>query len=191
MKKSSSITQLLVPLIFLVCSIFSITEATAQVPQIDMKLLEELEKKEGYVCPPCGHDCLKTIFEKAGACGACGMQLADIKSVVKQLRKQPAEPPSRIARKKVAILIFDGVQIIDFTGPYEVFVSGRSGYEVYTVAKRMETITTNGDLSVNPTYNFENCPEPDILLVPGGQVLATQSDPVVLQWLRETTCYNG
>jgi len=51
MKKSSSIVQLLIPLMFLVCSIFSITEATAQVPQIDLKLLEELEKKEGYVCP--------------------------------------------------------------------------------------------------------------------------------------------
>ena len=183
MKKSSSIAQLLIPLMFLVCSTFSITEATAQVPQIDLKLLEELEKKEGYVCPPCGHDCLKTIFEKAGACGACGMQLADIKSVVLQLRKQPAEPPSRIDRKKVAILIFDGVQIIDFTGPYEVFIST---YEVYTVAKSLKAISTNGELSVNPAYNFENCPEPDILLIPGGQVLKTQSDPVVLQWLRET-----
>ena len=45
MKKSSSIAQLLIPLIFLVGSIFSITEATAQAPQIDLKLLEELEKK--------------------------------------------------------------------------------------------------------------------------------------------------
>jgi len=182
-KKSNSIAQFLMPLIFLVCSIFSITEAFGQAPQTNAKVLEELEKKEGYVCPPCGHDCLKTIFEKAGACGACGMQLADIKSVVKQLRKQPAEPPSRIDRKKVAILIFDGVQIIDFTGPYEVFVST---YEVYTVAKSLEAISTNGELSVNPAYNFENCPEPDILLIPGGQVFKTQSDPVVLQWLRET-----
>lgn len=173
------------PLAFLVCSIFSIPEATVQVPQIDMKLLEELEKKEGYVCPPCGHDCLKTIFEKPGSCGACGMPLADIKSVVKQLRNQPSEPPSKIDRKKVAILIFDGVQIIDFTGPYEVFTAKHT-YEVYTVAKNLESILTHGDLSINPKYNFKNFPEPDILLVPGGHVLDTQDDPVVQQWLRET-----
>ncbi len=117
----------------MLCSIFSITEAFGQAPQTDVKVLEELEKKEGYVCPPCGHDCLKTIFEKAGACGACGMQLADIKSVVQGLRKQLSETPANSAKKKVAVLIFDGVQIIDFAGPYEVFTAKHT-YEVYTVA---------------------------------------------------------
>ncbi len=183
MRKSNHIYYLVILLTFFVCSTFSITETTAQVTEVDKSVLEELEKKEGYVCPPCGHNCLKTVFEKPGACDACGMQLAEIKSVVKRLRNQPSGLPSSVDRKKVAILIFDGVQIIDFTGPYEVFTSA---YEVYTVAKSLETISTNGELSVNPAYNFENFPEPDILLVPGGQVLQTQNDPVVQQWLQET-----
>ena len=87
MKKSNSIAQFLIPLAFLICSMFLVAEASGQAPQTDVKVLEELEKKEGYVCPPCGHDCLQTIFKQAGTCGACGMQLADIKSVVDGLRK--------------------------------------------------------------------------------------------------------
>ncbi len=49
------------------------------------------------------------------------------------------ERPERI-RKKVAILIFDGVQIIDYTGPYEVF--GHANWEVYTVADKPDMIKT-------------------------------------------------
>lgn len=45
-----------------VCSTFSITETTAQVTEADKSALEELEKKEGYVCLPCGHNCLKPFL---------------------------------------------------------------------------------------------------------------------------------
>ncbi len=184
MRKSDRTCVFLIPLTFFICFTFSIPEGAAQVRGIEESVLEDLEKKGGYVCPPCGHDCLKTVFEKPGACSVCGMQLGDIKSVVNRLRNQPSGSPASGDRKKVAILIFDGVQIIDFAGPYEVFAAG---YEVYTVAKSRKTIMTNGELSVNPAYDFENFPKPDILLVPGGQVLETQEDPVVQQWLRETT----
>jgi putative intracellular protease/amidase len=72
------------------------------------------------------------------------------------------------SRKKVAILIFPGVQIIDYTGPYEVL--GQAGYEVFTVAEKAEPLTTNMGMIVTPNYSFENCPTPDILLCPGGNV---------------------
>ncbi len=183
MKKSGRAYYFTILLTYFVCLLFFIPGTNAQISEADKSVLEELRKKEGYVCPPCGHDCLKTTFEKPGACGACGMQLADIQSVVDQLENPNSQPSARTERKKVAILIFDGVQIIDFTGPYEVFTSR---YEVYTVARNLKAISTNGGLSVNPTYSFKNFPRPDILLIPGGQVLRTQNDPVVLQWLRET-----
>lgn len=71
------------------------------------------------------------------------------------------------AKMNVAILIFDGVQIIDYTGPYEVLGSwGRRN--VYTVAENADTVTTSMGMKVIPNYTFENQPKPGILVIPGG-----------------------
>lgn len=71
-----------------------------------------------------------------------------------------------LQRKNVAILIFNGVQIIDFTGPYEVF--GQAGYNVFTISEKQDTITTHMKLDVLPKYDFTNHPKVDIVVVPGG-----------------------
>src|SRR5215470_3812665 len=79
-----------------------------------------------YVCPPCGLDCDKLTFDKPGDCPQCGMKLI------------PAgggedSPPT------VAVLLFNGAQIIDFAGPWEVF--GTAGFLVHTVAENLEPRT--------------------------------------------------
>lgn len=70
-------------------------------------------------------------------------------------------------KQNVAILIFEGVQIIDYTGPYEV-LGGWGKRHVYTVAEKADAITTNMGMRVVPNYTFENQPKPDIIIVPGG-----------------------
>ncbi len=72
----------------------------------------------------------------------------------------------------VAVLIFDDVEVLNFCGPSEVFsVTGRrddsNPFNVYTVAERTPVRARNA-LSVNPHYTFDTCPQPDILVVPGG-----------------------
>lgn len=67
----------------------------------------------------------------------------------------------------VAILIFDGVQIIDYTGPYEVFGS-RGRRNVFTVAEKSDVVTTAMGMKVVPAFTFENHPKADILVIPGG-----------------------
>ncbi len=67
----------------------------------------------------------------------------------------------------VAILIFDGVQIIDYTGPYEVLGSW-SRRNVFTVAEKSDLVRTNMNMNVVPAYSFENHPKIDILVIPGG-----------------------
>jgi len=67
----------------------------------------------------------------------------------------------------VAILVFDGVQIIDYTGPYEVLGSW-SRRKVFTVAEKPDAITTNMGMKVVPNYSFENAPKIDVLVLPGG-----------------------
>lgn len=74
--------------------------------------------------------------------------------------------------RNVAILIFDDVEVLDFCGPFEVFSitgkrDGLDPFNVYTVAEKTP-ISARNNLSVNPKYTFETCPQPDILVVPGG-----------------------
>jgi putative intracellular protease/amidase len=96
----------------------------------------------------------------------------------------------------VAILIFDGVQIIDFTGPYEALGAGRRR-NVYTVAEKPDVITTAMGMRVAPNYTFANQPKPDIIVVPGGGnsgepgakphgVGAQLNNEAVIRWVRES-----
>ena len=75
--------------------------------------------------------------------------------------------------KKVAIFIFDDAEVLDFAGPFEVFsvtseLNNYEPFEVYTVAEKSAAISARNGLSVNPDYTILNCPQPDILIVPGG-----------------------
>ena len=93
--------------------------------------------------------------------------------------------------RNLAILIFDGVQIIDYTGPYETFGHTYSNdgepFNIYTVSEKTNAITTAMGMSVNPKYNFETAPRPDVLLVPGGDVRAQVDSPTVIKWIQDTT----
>jgi transcriptional regulator GlxA family with amidase domain len=102
--------------------------------------------------------------------------------------------------RNVAIFLFDAVEVLDFAGPYEVFsVSGLRGsapkpFEVYTVAEKSPVVARNG-LTIIPDFLLDNCPPPDILLIPGGGGYTTDGqpfgsrkemhNPVVLDWVRK------
>jgi putative intracellular protease/amidase len=103
--------------------------------------------------------------------------------ILKGSQVKVSAPETRRARKKAAILIFDGVQIIDYTGPYEIF--GHAGIEVFTVAASAGTITTSMGMTVTPHYTLDDAPAADLLLIPGGGVGATQQDERVLKWIQE------
>ncbi len=134
---------------------------------------------EEYVCPPCGCSNDDNVHAKSGYCSVCGMPL-----VLKGgAAAQPAAQGPPQNRKKAAILIFDGVQIIDYTGPYEVF--GQAGMEVFTVAVKPQMINTAMGMKVTPHYTLGDAPAADVLLIPGGGVTPTQEDPNVVKWIQE------
>lgn len=134
---------------------------------------------EQYVCPPCGCGSDEKVYDTPGFCPVCGMALI-LKGgqAATPAPQTTAKPP-----KKVAILIFDGVQIIDYTGPYELF--GQAGLQVFTVAITAAPITTNMGMKVTPHYALDEAPAAEVLLIPGGGVIATQQDPRVLKWIQE------
>jgi putative intracellular protease/amidase len=132
-----------------------------------------------YVCAPCGLPCDETVYDHPGTCPKCGMPLVD-----QELAKRDREASAR-AQKKVAILIFDGVEIIDYTGPWEVF--GAAGFDVYTVAWTKEPVTTAMGMTVLPKYTFADAPQADVLVVPGGGVKEAQNNAPTLKWVTDTT----
>lgn len=106
-----------------------------------------------------------------------------------------AQTPEKSPTFKVAVVVHEGVEILDFAGPMEVFdaVPGKGAagvdrwFETYTVAPRAENISSNGkSLVVRPTYSIENCPQPDILVIPGGNTRVLVDDPAFMKWVKET-----
>jgi transcriptional regulator GlxA family with amidase domain len=91
----------------------------------------------------------------------------------------------------VAILVFDDVEVLDFAGPHEVFtVAGDllkpSPFYVYEVGLSSAPILARGRLLVTPRYAIDFCPDPDILIVPGG--LGTRpllKNERLLAWIAE------
>ena len=94
--------------------------------------------------------------------------------------------------RKVAILIFDEVEVLDFCGPFEVFsVTGRGWeqkpFDVFTVAEKSGAVTATNGLSVNPRYTIQDCPRADILIVPGGMGTRREMrNQTLIDWIKET-----
>lgn len=90
--------------------------------------------------------------------------------------------------RSVAIAIYDGVEILDFAGPYEVFNSAPTpegrGFSVVTVAVEDAPVTCSGGLRVLPHYTIANHPPLDIVVVPGGNTSRERADGRLPAWLR-------
>ena len=92
--------------------------------------------------------------------------------------------------RNLAILIFDDVEVLDFCGSFEVFsvTAKRDGFDpfnVYTVAEKTPIFARN-KLSINPHYTLENCPQPDILVVPGGFGTRREMlNKTLLEWINQ------
>lgn len=81
--------------------------------------------------------------------------------------------------KRIGIVIFDDIEVLDFCGPFEVFSAARlneedritdpSPFEVLLVAQFDRPVTTAGGMNILPHATFDNCPPLDILVVPGGR----------------------
>lgn len=144
---------------------------------------QQTAAKLEYVCPPCGSPCDNAVHEKPGACATCGMSFI-IKGSAPQVNR-PSRQHEIAHQKRVAIFIFDGVQIIDYAAPYEVF--GQAGFEVFTVGEKTASITTAMGMRVIPQYDFSNHPAANVLLIPGGEVPQHQDKQNVLDWIRANT----
>ena len=73
----------------------------------------------------------------------------------------------------VGILIFNEVEVLDFTGPFEVFslatsLDNQKLFSVSTIGETGEVLSARNGLKVQPTHKFSNDAVYDILIIPGG-----------------------
>lgn len=110
-----------------------------------------------------------------------------------ELTDRPAK--CTMDRKRVGIVVFDDIEVLDFCGPFEVFSVTRldeetrredpSPFEVFLVGQEGHPITTSGGMKVIPDYTFQNCPKLHILVIPGGWGTRREmNNAVMLDWIR-------
>jgi cyclohexyl-isocyanide hydratase len=85
---------------------------------------------------------------------------------------------------QIGLVIFPKVTQLDMTGPLQVF-SGVPGAKVHLIWKRIEPVPTDTVLTLTPTTTFADCPQLDVICVPGGAgVNDMVNDEEMLDFLR-------
>ncbi|HYY56142.1 MAG TPA: DJ-1/PfpI family protein [Pyrinomonadaceae bacterium] len=100
-------------------------------------------------------------------------------------------PPAK-GRIPVAFAISEGVTVIDFAGPWEVFqdvmIDGRGEgmdpmpFQLYTVSEKTEPVRGSAGLKLVPDYTFETAPQPKIVVIP-----AQRGSSALHEWLRKVS----
>lgn len=107
-------------------------------------------------------------------------------------------------KRKVGILLFDYVDVLDFTGPAEVLSLTANNkaeqiftlykkqllptrpFEVFTLTETGKSITTHTEIEVVPDFSIDNSPKLDILIIPGGPLRAVQTmakNKRIIDWI--------
>lgn len=85
----------------------------------------------------------------------------------------------------IGFLLFPEVTQLDMTGPVQI-LSRVPGAKIHLVWKRIEPVMTDAGFSINPTTTYADCPQLDVLCVPGGVgVVALINDPGTTSFLQE------
>jgi transcriptional regulator GlxA family with amidase domain len=101
-----------------------------------------------------------------------------IKQSLEERRNQLSEK-----RMSIAFYLQDGVEILDFAGPMEVF--SYAGFNVFTVSKSKEAIVSQGILKIIPDFSITDAPPADIVAFFGGNAGLASNDAAVINWIRE------
>ena len=97
--------------------------------------------------------------------------------------------------RKIGIVIFPDAEVLDITGPHEVFSmalgfqqeqQSANPYEIFLVAKTHKPVTMSSGIKLYPDYTYEDCPLPlDTLIVPGSEFIEpVLNDSELLKWIK-------
>lgn len=89
----------------------------------------------------------------------------------------------------VGIYIYDQAEVLDFSGPFEVFSTASRLYvdgdpfTVFLVSETGHEVSARGNYRVTPSFGFYNHPAIDVLIVVGGVHGAELSKIAVMNWI--------
>ncbi len=91
-------------------------------------------------------------------------------------------------QRNVAVLVFDGVELLDFARPVEAFSQTRgwdTPLRVYTVGIEKRPMRTNNVATVVPDFTIADCPPPDVLAIAGGETACVSDDGSLAPFVSE------
>ncbi|EHQ60536.1 ThiJ/PfpI [Paenibacillus dendritiformis C454] len=71
----------------------------------------------------------------------------------------------------MGVYIFKDAEVVDYAAPYGVFSVARRldpGLDAFLVADALRPVQTQAGLTVHPNYSFNDMPDMDAFLIPGG-----------------------
>ena len=85
----------------------------------------------------------------------------------------------------IGLVIYPGMTQLDMTGPYQVFAF-LPGTCVHLIWKSLEAVTSAEGLKILPSNTFDDCPQLDVICVPGGGMAQVEmmEDEQVLEFLQ-------
>ena len=94
----------------------------------------------------------------------------------------------------IGIYIYNEVEVLDFSGPFEVFTTAARVYtkmkpnapklfEVFLIAEKKGLVSARANYNVQPHYTIQSHPKVDVLIVPGGVHIHEMEKQNVIEWI--------
>lgn len=94
-------------------------------------------------------------------------------------------------KMNIAILIYDQAEVLDFSGPFEVFSTAsrlspeEQPFDVFLIGETGQAVAARAGYRVIPNYGFHDHPPIDVLIVAGGVHTDAMRRPSVLEWIAQ------
>jgi len=89
----------------------------------------------------------------------------------------------------VGIYIYDDAEVLDFSGPFEVFstasrfLPNTNKFNVFLISEKQGKVKARGSYSVNTDYDITNYPSLDVLIISGGVHTEELKKENVVKWI--------
>lgn len=91
----------------------------------------------------------------------------------------------------IGIYIYDEAEVLDFSGPFEVFsvasrfLKGNEKLKVFLISENETIVYARGGYKVNSDFTFQNHPSLDVLLIVGGVHTYEVKKTSIIKWIKE------
>ncbi|WP_117232981.1 DJ-1/PfpI family protein [Vibrio maerlii] len=88
----------------------------------------------------------------------------------------------------IGIYIYDEAEVLDFSGPFEVFSTAKRletyDWNVWLISEFDMTVSARGNFPINAHYTIDDHPDLDLLIVVGGDHTQEVTKPNVIEWIK-------